>query len=181
MSASVPFRLLRTSVFAVVCLALGLGAHLFGGGTVSADVLAGGLVAAFAVAYPLSGRERSFGAVLSLLGGLQVAMHVGFSLAHAAAPVETPAHGHSGLVPGLGMLVAHLWATGLTALWLARGEALFWAVLRRLAVRLLAVFRPVAAWTPFLPARTAEPPALRSAVLRHVVSRRGPPVLVDFG
>lgn len=181
MSASVPFRLLRTSVFAVVCLALGLGAHLFGGGTVSADALAGGLVAAFAVAYPLSGRERAFGAILPLLGGSQVVMHVAFSLAHAASPVEAPGHGHSGLVPGLGMLVAHAWATGLTALWLARGEALVWAVLRRLAVRLLAVFRPVAAWTPFLPACTAEPPALRSAVLRHVVSRRGPPVLVDFG
>ncbi|WP_162794888.1 MFS transporter [Nonomuraea lactucae] len=175
-----PFRLLRTAVFAGVCLGLGWGAHVFAGGAVSPGAMAGALGAAFAVAYPLSGRERTFGAILPLLGGLQVAMHVAFSLAHAASPIEVMAHVHSGLVPGLGMLVAHAWATGLTALWLARGEALFWALLRRLAVRLLAL-RLLASWTPLLaPPGRVEPPVLRPAVLRYAVSRRGPPRAIEF-
>ncbi len=55
----------------------------------------------------------------------------------------------SGLVPGFGMLVAHGWAIGLTALWLARGEAVLWTLLRRLAVRLLAVLLPPWSETPF--------------------------------
>jgi hypothetical protein len=176
----VPFRLLRTTVFAVVCLGLGWGAHVFAGGTVSGGAMAGGLAAAFAVAYPLSARERTLGVILPLLGGLQVGMHLAFSLAHAASPAQLMAHVHSGLVPALGMMAAHAWATVLTALWLARGEALFWALLRRLAVRLL-VLRLPSFWTPFLaPCWTAEPPVLRSAVLRYAVSRRGPPALVEF-
>ncbi|GGO62554.1 MFS transporter [Nonomuraea cavernae] len=195
MSASLPFRLARTSAFAVVCLGLGVVAHTFGGGGVTPPAMAGALALAFAAAYPLSARERTMRSILPLLGALQAVMHVGFSLASSltfsvGSPVVAHAHAgplpgggmlveHGGLVPGVGMLVAHGWAIGLTALWLARGEALFWAVLRRLAVRLLAVLLPPVPWTPFLSPRTAEPPVLRSAVLRHVVSRRGPPVVVD--
>ncbi|MEV0593292.1 MFS transporter [Nonomuraea cavernae] len=205
MSASLPFRLARTSAFAVVCLGLSVVAHTFGGGGVTPPAMAGALALAFAAAYPLSGRERTLRSILPLLGALQAVMHVGFSLAFSVTGDGSPivahapagsvpgvgmlAHGglvpevgmlaHGGLVPGVGMLVAHGWAIGLTALWLARGEALFWAVLRRLAGRLLAVLLPPAPWTPFLSPRTAEPPVLRSAVLRHVVSRRGPPVVVD--
>ncbi|MEU8246271.1 MFS transporter [Nonomuraea sp. NPDC048916] len=176
MSASLPFRLARTSAFAVVCLGLGVAAHTFGGGDVAPPAMAGALGLGFAVAYPLSGRERTLRSILPVLGALQAVMHVVFSVTGDGSPVAV--HAHSGLVPGLGMLVAHGWAIGLTALWLARGEALFWALLRRLAIRLLAVFLPVP-WTPFLSPCTAEPPVLRSAVLRHVVSRRGPPVVVD--
>lgn len=177
--ASVPFRLVRAAVFAVVCVGLGWGAHAFGGGSVAPGMVAGALGAVFAAACPLSGRERTARAILPLLGGAQAVLHVVFSLAHAASPVEMPADAHAGLVPGLGMLVAHGWATLLTGLWLARGEALFWALLRRLAVRLLLVRLPVF-WTPFVMVRTARPVVLRGAVLRYAVSRRGPPMVVDL-
>ncbi|MBN6050442.1 MFS transporter, partial [Nonomuraea sp. RK-328] len=177
--ASVPFRFARAAVFAVVCVGLGWGAHAFGGGGVAPGVLAGALGGVFAAAYPLAGRERTSRVILPLLGGAQAVLHLVFSLAHEASPVAALAHAHPELVPGLGMLVAHGWATVLTGLWLARGEVLFWALLRRLAVRLLLVRLP-AFWTPFLPACTAQPPVLRPAVLRYAVSRRGPPMVVDL-
>ncbi|UBU13507.1 MFS transporter [Nonomuraea gerenzanensis] len=171
-----PFRLARTAVFAVVCLGLGVTAHVLGGGSVPVPAMVAALGLSFAAAYPLSGRERSFAAILPLLAGLQVILHLLFSLSHAASPHALAGHLHSGLVPDLGMLVAHGWAVGMTALWLARGEAALWALLRRLAVRLLVIRLPLLATTPFSTSLgTTEPPVLRSAVLRHVVSRRGPP------
>lgn len=178
MTAGLPFRLARTSAFAAVCLGLGVAAHAFGGGTVGAPAMGAALGLSFAAAFPLAGRERTVSAILPLLGGLQVVMHLLFSLAHAASPIAAIGHAHSGLVPGLGMLVAHGWAIGLTALWLARGEALLWGLLRRLAVRLLVVLLPVIR-APFPAPCTAEPPVFRSAVLRHVVSGRGPPMVVE--
>ncbi|WP_336209486.1 MFS transporter [Nonomuraea sp. LPB2021202275-12-8] len=184
MSASMPFRLLRTAVFAVVCLGLGMGAHFFGGGTVSGGAMVAAFGLAACAAFPLAGRERTVRAILPLLGGLQLAVHLLWSMSHAASPAQAIAHAvhpSGGLVPDLGMLVAHSWATALTALWLARGEAVLWGLLRRLPVRLLArlpaVLPPVPE-TPFFAVAGGEPPVLRSAVLRHVVSRRGPPMVV---
>jgi hypothetical protein len=172
---TLPLRLARTAVFAVVCLGLGVAAHVLGGGFVPVPAMAAALGLAFAAAYPLSGRERSFAVILPLLAGLQVILHLLFSLSHAASPHAPAGHLHAGLVPDLGMLVAHGWAVGMTALWLARGEAALWALLRRLAVRLLVIWLPLLT-TPFsTPLCTTEPPVLRSAVLRHVVSGRGPP------
>ncbi|SEN20429.1 hypothetical protein [Nonomuraea pusilla] len=197
-------RLVRTAVFAVVCLGLGVVAHGLGGGMswgagsgmgagtgsgmgmgsgmdaglVPLPALVAALALSFCAAFPLSGRERPLAVILPLLGGLQVVLHLLFSVSHAAMPQEVMGHVHSGLVPGLGMLVAHGWAIGLTALWLARGEAAFCGLLRRLAARLLAVLLPVPR-TPF-PGRprASEPRALRSVVLRHAVTGRGPPRVV---
>jgi hypothetical protein len=181
-SATLAFRLARTSAFAVVCLGLGVIVHLFGGGSLSTLGVAGGLGVAFAAALPLSARERSLGLILPLLAAVQAVMHVLFSLGHTLS-VEAAGHLHSasGLVPDLGMLVAHGWATGFTALWLARGEAALWALLRRLAAglcRVLAI-RSVPFWMPPVTVFSAEPHLLRSAVLRHAVSRRGPPRVVS--
>ncbi|MEV4224850.1 MFS transporter [Nonomuraea sp. NPDC049725] len=181
MSSSLPFRLIRTAVFAGVCLGLGVVAHVFGGGNVTGSALVAGFAAAFCLALPVAGRERGAYVIMPLLGTAQAVLHVLFSLAHAGSAAEAVAHvahaSSSGLVPGLGMLVAHGWATALTALWLARGEAALWGLLRRLVTRLLAVLLPVLD-TPFSAPRTVEPPVLRSAVLRHVVSLRGPPRVV---
>jgi hypothetical protein len=178
-----PFRLLRTVVFAMVCLGLGMGAHVFAGGTVSGDAMLVAFWLAACAAYPVAGRERSVHAILPLLGGLQLALHLLFSLSHAGSPGQAVAHAvhaSGGLVPELGMLVAHSWATVLTALWLARGEAVLWELLRRLAVRLLVVSLPPVPETPFFAGAVVEPPVLRSAVLRHVLSRRGPPMVVGI-
>ncbi|MEV5888133.1 MFS transporter [Nonomuraea fuscirosea] len=173
---ALPFRLARTAVFAVVCLGLGVAAHVLGGSSVPAPAMVVALGLAFGAAYPLAGRERSLTLILPLLAGLQALLHLLFSLSHTVSPEAPALHLHSGLVPGLGMLAAHGWAVGLTALWLARGEAALWALLRRLAVRLLVIVRLPLLVTPFSTSLgTPEPRVLRSAVLRHVVSRRGPP------
>ncbi|HEX8009259.1 MAG TPA: MFS transporter, partial [Trebonia sp.] len=65
-----PFRIARAAVFAVVCLGLSALAHVFGGGSVPVPGLIGGLGLAFAAAFPLSGRERTFGVILGLLAGV---------------------------------------------------------------------------------------------------------------
>ncbi|MGI5268088.1 MFS transporter [Nonomuraea sp. CA-218870] len=180
MPSSLPFRLLRAAAFAVVCLGLGMVAHVFAGGSVPGPAMVAGFCVAAAGAYASAGRERGPRAILALLGGLQLVLHLLFSLSHAGFAAEAAthaAHPSSGLVPGVGMLVAHGWAVALTALWLARGEAALWGLLRRLVVRLVAVLLPVPA-TPFLSAPHAEPPVLRSAILRHAVTGRGPPAVI---
>ncbi|MEV8637509.1 MFS transporter [Streptosporangium sp. NPDC051023] len=185
MPATLPFRLIRATAFAAVCLGLSVTAHVFTGGTVSARSAVLALALAFVAALCVSGRERTLAVILPLMAGLQAVLHVVFSLAHAASPAASSSaalgHVHSGLVPGLGMLVMHGWAIGLTSMWLARGEAVLWTLLRRLGVRLrhvLVVYVAPPAYTSFLTPRAIEPRALRSAVLRHAVSRRGPPVIV---
>ncbi|WKX73796.1 hypothetical protein [Streptomyces sp. XD-27] len=81
------------------------------------------------------------------------------------------------------MLTVHLLAALLCALWLWRGEAAFFQLLR--CVRALA-FTPLslamAAIRPWATAPSVPPPArytgdgrLRSALLGHALSRRGPP------
>ncbi|GGL50801.1 MFS transporter [Planomonospora parontospora] len=177
MPASLPFRLARAAVFTAVCLGLGVAAHLFAGGPVSAPGAVGGTALAFAAALAAAGRERSAAVILPLLAGLQAALHLLFSLTHAVPPAEAAGqHAHSGLLPGLGMLVMHGWAVGLTALWLARGEAALWALLRRLPVRLrLLLAHAVPDLTPFFAVPATEPAPPRPALLRHAVRRRGPP------
>ncbi|MEU4834281.1 MFS transporter [Streptosporangium sp. NPDC023615] len=178
--ADMTFRSARAAVFAVVCLGLSVTAHVVAGGPVSATSAVLALVLAFVVALAASGRERTVAVILPLLAGVQAALHVLFSLAHAPSHTDPMGHLHSGLLPDLGMLVAHGWAVGLTALWMARGEAALWATLRGFAVRLRRVLIVLVtpARVPLLTASTAGPGILRSAVLRHFVSRRGPPATV---
>jgi hypothetical protein len=176
--AALPFRVLRAAAFAVVCLGLGLGAHVLAQGMPDAESIGLGLAAGFAAAVPLSGRERTLGTILPLLAGVQVALHLIFAMGHAA-PVADAAggHGHGGLTPSLGMLAAHAWAAALTAIWLARGEAALWRLLRGLAVRLvrLLIAPPLPGYArPIVPRVDRERP-LREAPPRHVISRRGPP------
>ncbi|MEU8384896.1 MFS transporter [Streptosporangium sp. NPDC048865] len=180
MPATLPFRLARAAAFAAVCLGLSVLAHVLAGGSVSVPVAAAALAIAFVAALAASRRERTLAAILPLLAGTQAGLHVLFSLAHAASPAEMIGHVHSGLLPGLGMLVAHGWAVGLTALWLARGEAALWTLLRRLGARLGRVLVVVVtpSYTSLLTVDAIEPGVLRPAVLRHAVSRRGPPRIV---
>ncbi|MFI6737751.1 MFS transporter [Nonomuraea sp. NPDC050451] len=183
MTASLPFRLARAAVFAVVCVALGVLAHLFGGGSVAGPVMAGGLLLAFGAAAVASGRERPLAVILPLLAGLQVVLHVLFSLSHTPAVHAGLGHAHAGLAPSAGMLVAHAGATGLIALWLARGEAALWGLLHRLAARLcqvLLVVLPQPVHEPVAVVTAPEPGRLRSVVLAHSAPRRGPPFTQVF-
>ncbi|MFI0424640.1 MFS transporter [Spongiactinospora sp. 9N601] len=179
MSATSPLRLLRAAAFAAVSVVLGVGAHAFAGGAVSALSAFVALLFSFGPAHALAGRERPLGVILPTLAASQAGLHVLFSAAHAIEP-PAAAHGHAhsaAITIDLGMLVMHGWAVVLAAIWLARGEALLWALIRRFAVRLAPVLivspvpygRPIA----FIP---AEHPVPRYSLrLGHGMGRRGPP------
>ncbi|GII79951.1 hypothetical protein Sru01_49330 [Sphaerisporangium rufum] len=178
MTAALPLRLARATVFAVVCLGLSVAAHRLGGGSVSAPAAAGALLLAFGAATAASGRERPMTVIFPLLAAVQVVLHVLFSFDHAPMVHSVTGHMHmSGQAPGTGMLVAHAWVAGLSALWLARGEAALWGMLRRLAVRsrlvLLAYLQP--AHKPVVAVAAPEPDRLRSVLLATAAPRRGPP------
>ncbi|MFC4015287.1 MFS transporter [Nonomuraea purpurea] len=178
MPAGLTFRLIRATAFAVVCFGLGALAHLLGGGNVSAPTAATALAVSFVAAVPATGRERGTEAILTLLLGVQVVLHLLFSAAPSllAAPAVTGDHLHSGLVPNVGMLVTHGLATVMTALWLSRGESLLWALLRHLGVRLrlwMCVPHRTAYWA--VAVRGFETTPLLSALLEHSLSGRAPP------
>lgn len=136
--------------------------------------LAIGGAAVLALAFVLGGRERSAPTVHLALATTQIGLHELFGTSYGPAP-GTLHHGQ-GLSEGLGMLLAHTTATLVTGWWLARGEAALWAVLRRLFVRLQLwsppVIHPLVRLAP-LPRTIAS---LRRSALRHIVSRRGPPL-----
>ncbi|GAA4199582.1 MFS transporter [Microbispora amethystogenes] len=182
MRATLPFRAVRAAAFAAVSVALGVGAHAVGGGSVSAPAVLVALLIAFLPAHALARRERSLAVILPALAASQAALHLLFSFAHTLEPVAAGSamsggHVHSGLVPGLGMLIMHGWAVALTAAWLARGEALLWALLRRLAVRLRIVLAvsPDPAYGAVVVPVIERRVVARSVVLAHSVGRRGPP------
>ncbi|GIH23955.1 hypothetical protein Aph01nite_22650 [Acrocarpospora phusangensis] len=179
MSATMFLRAVRAAAFAVVSVVLGLGAHVFAGGAVSARTLLVAMAGSFLLAFAVAGRERSRGVIFLALAASQAALHVLFSVAHTVEPLAAAhsGHVHSGLVPGLGMLVTHAWAAGMTALWLSRGEALVWALLRRLEsrLRLIVVAAVDPAYVSFVLPLVESAPTPRSAMLGHQVGRRGPP------
>ncbi|MEV6151840.1 MFS transporter [Nonomuraea sp. NPDC052129] len=173
-----PLRLARSALFAAVCVTLAALAHWFADGTLPGPghlALGAGLVTAGAAA--LAGREREPVLIAVLLGSAQVLLHGLFSWHDAPAPMP-PGHGPA---TDLGMVLCHLTAALVTGWWVARGETALWAVLRRLAVRLLQVLAPCSTFP-----RTAPAPAYRSpggpyeSVLRHAVVRRGPPLPAAF-
>ncbi|MGW4638908.1 MFS transporter [Sphaerisporangium sp. NPDC004334] len=158
---------------------LGIGAHRFAGGSVSGLAMLAAWGTCFLPAWFLAGRERTQAVIMPALAVTQAALHLLFSFAHTVEPIVFHDHGHAhmGLMPGLGMLLMHGWAVALTSLWLARGEAALWGLLRRLAVRMLAM---VAAPAIAVHGPDAVPPVerhivVRSILLGHEISRRGPP------
>ncbi|MFD8420306.1 hypothetical protein [Streptomyces sp. NPDC059466] len=186
MSASPEVRSLRAAVFAVLCVLLAAGGHGLASGEAPplwADGAA--FLAVFAAGCLLSGRERS---LLGIGGGMlatQAGLHVAFEAARPRMTMHMHgmpmAHSHA-MTPHA--TAAHVAAALLATWWLRRGEAAFWCLLRR-AVTLVP---GLAAWWrvrtgrpagPFRPAavcpNAAAPGPLRQALLRHAVSRRGPP------
>ena len=177
MNATIPFRLLRAATFSVVCTGLGVIAHLFGGGTVTASALAVGMVAVFAAATVLAGRERAPAVIVTALVTTQVTVHLVLTFVPQYAHVASGQHFHSGLVPGMGMLVVHAWAAGLTGLWLSRGETALWALIRRAGARFVRVLTLMPSVLP--PRRRPMVPAALVATVRpvfpHTLTQRGPP------
>jgi hypothetical protein len=180
MRAFLPLRLMRAATFSAVCLALAVLGHVAAGGSWPRPwVVAAAGAAVMATAALLAGRERSAVTISAGLATLQLSLHEVLALGGAAG--VPPPHPHvRGLGESLGMLVAHLTATLITGWWLARGESALWALLRSVGRRLAAVFpllrAPAAVVTPPSPAYAPVTPVPACAVLRHSVSRRGPPL-----
>jgi hypothetical protein len=173
---------MRAAVFSAVCVTLAALGHVAAGGPGPepwAPVAGASAVAVLAVS--LAGRERSATTVIAVLTGAQLGLHELFALSGGPAAPSLSGHLHDrGLGESLGMLLAHLTATLITGWWLARGETALWALLRTAAHHLGAAFRllPAAASLPAAPpaALPALPPVPVRGLLRHTVSRRGPPL-----
>lgn len=155
-----------------------VGHQAAGGNGPTLWALGAGMAGVFGGAYALAGRERSHGVIAGVLVVVQALLHELFTEGQTARVLIDPDHGHGGLGVSLGMVLAHLTASLITAWWLARGEAALWAVLRRLGVGAWRVLKAPA--PPSLPrqARVRATAVLPSSVrpLRHAVIRRGPPL-----
>ncbi|MFI0422803.1 MFS transporter [Spongiactinospora sp. 9N601] len=206
MGARLPLRCTRAAAFSAVCVILAaLGHRLAGGAAPVPWTMAAGGGGALLAALALAGRERSATTISLVLMGLQLGLHELFSVASGAASSLTP-HGYIGLPsplpaegphphvqpPGgtsLGMLIAHLTASLITGLWLARGEAVLWSVLRHLGAATrragAAAFARLLGAPPYtgrrplvlpLPAREPRAALGRGTPLHGTVARRGPPL-----
>ncbi len=177
MRARLPLRLARTAAFSAVCVTLAAFAHVLGGGAAPAPPAAAlGLAGVALLGLALCGRERSAGTITMMLLAAQLGLHELFA-GEGGAYVLVHAHARGGLAVNAGMLLTHSTATVITGLWLSRGEAALWSLLRRLGRRLLVLLVPAA-----VPAsRPAAPVVLTRVVplqpgVRHSVARRGPPL-----
>lgn len=184
-------RLGRAAVFAAVCTALALAGHLTASGaTVTPWTVGAGCVAMTALALLLAGHERSLPTILGGLFGGQFILHVLFVAGQASAPgAAHPGHGGQSVsaVPadhgGAWMTAAHYTAALVAAWWLRRGERAVWRLAREVTALALAPARALLATAPVLPRGLVHVPPAGSTVarpvgrmLRHAVSRRGPPV-----
>ncbi|MET1152739.1 hypothetical protein [Arthrobacter sp.] len=190
----------RSAVVAAAVLCLAVAAHTAAGGTLPhpAVVLALAMLTWLPVMI-LAGRRLAPATILAVLAGGQLALHQAFELfgtvhctpsgvaehaahaehaGHAAVALDcVAASAHTGNSPG--MLAAHLLATALTALMLARGEAALWALAAwlRPLVQLPAV--PTAPVAASLPLADQGPLPLHTAYLVILLPQRGPPVPVN--
>lgn len=181
MRARLPLRLTRTAAFSAVCVTLAALGHLAAGGSGPEPwAVAAGGATVMAVVAALAGRERSATTIGVTLSGLQLFLHELFAFDDPSG-ISLAIHAHGGrLGENLGMIIAHLTATLITGWWLSRGEAALWALLRATGQRLGAALRLLPLPSIPTPPRTA-PPAVAPApavgrLLRHTVSRRGPPL-----
>ena len=164
----------RGSLLAVTSATLSVTAHFLADGELTdpaLTVLLAGLIGWVATA--LAGKARGPVSTLALLGSGQVVMHL--VLVTLAGHDMYGMPGHAG---GLTMLTAHAIATLLTALLLAKADAMLLAILsalRAILPWLLPALPVPAAATVAMPARTDAPPHLVGIDLRRINGRRGPP------
>lgn len=160
---------LRVPVFTALTVTLAVTAHVVGGGTLPDPWRL--LFATVAVAttwWPLAAGELPWWIVTTGVAAVQVGVHVAL-----LDPASSGSHDH---VSSPGMLGAHAAAAVLVAAWLARGEALVWAAVRRVLPRLSPA--PVAVAVGVRPTCPAVDPAapVRWLLDRAGAPRRGPPL-----
>lgn len=170
-----PHRLARAGASAAAAVALGLTGHLVAGGE---PTLTGTGLAFLAVLVPswlLAGRERGW----TLIAGVQVAAQqvIHPLLVLASSTPESDALPHDL------MFFLHVLGAFAMAVWLRFGERRTWAAARRLARRLMLwivrlLGRPKAPTGAVAPCPVAYVPLAVPVLLRHAVSRRGPPLPV---
>lgn len=174
------FRLARAVVFAAVCVMLGIVGHVLASrASVSFTAVVWGFAGITVVAVVLAGRERSLATILTGLLGGQFALHALFAAAeHGQSPHGPVSAGtvHGGYI----MTLAHVVAALVSAWWLRRGEHAIWVLARKIAAagrRLRVLLVPPVLIEPSarLPVPVSAMLGRRVQVLRHVVSRRGPP------
>jgi hypothetical protein len=177
---------LRASIFALVCVLLGAAGHAAASGALPPLLgLVTGLPLIALLTCALVGRQRSRTVIVAALTGAQLGLHALFDYA-AAIPTLAGHHAHGStgsITPAVA--AAHIAAGLLAGWWLRRGEAALWAHCATIAaaaapllgsLRRVASAEPLALPGPALLPLFRAPTALHSALLRHSVRRRGPPL-----
>jgi hypothetical protein len=157
-----PVRLIRSLAAAVVCVAAAAIGHRSAGGPLPATAVLAVLAGASAITWLLAARRVTPGQLVGLLALCQVGVHLGASTGE--------------MTMGAGMVAAHVLATAVSALVLARGEAFVWHLAERLGLR-LAPLRLATKALPTTrgPVMTAAPRSLQDVRLAHSRVLRGPP------
>lgn len=157
-------RVVRAASVSLWATLMAVGAHVAGSGEAPALVAVVPVaVTGGALAWWAAGQRIGFGTAMALLAAPQLAIHL----------LSGYAHGHQ-VMPSPAMATAHVAGLVLVAAGIAVAERLWWAWWRQVSFVLGLVrhaARPVA--VP-VPGRATEP-VFGTAVLKHVVVRRGPP------
>lgn len=170
-----PARRLRGGAVGLLTGALATGAHIGADGRIPDLGVVVLLIALLSwVAYAFAGRERGPLAILGLVGGGQLAMHA--SLTYLAW--ESHAEHTGGQANTAQMTAGHLAATLVVVAVLTGAERMLFVLWKLIASVLPRKLAPQPATSPL---RIRVPLAMEhpatEALLRDVLSRRGPPVV----
>ena len=182
MITSAPLRLPRTLVLAAGATAIGAVSHRWSGGTLDAAEAVYALPVLAALAWPLTGRERGWLAILGVQLGAQQAAHVIFGLRATGGGADAGPHDPARPVDA--WFYAHVAAAVVVATWLRYAERRTWAAARRATAalttywrRLLVLFeRPGAGHPEPTPVQLDAVTLRPFPPLHHCVIRRGPPL-----
>ena len=182
-------RLARAASFGVATLTLAAGGHVAaGGGLPSMTILAILAVPVTMAAMALAGRRCGPVLLLASMAGAQVLLHETLKALTAQAPGDMASQISAGSASAMGghamahadgwsatMTAAHVVATVVTALLLARGEQALWQLVSRLLPALPGDPTPVGSRPHRAPALVSVP-ALVPSVVCGGPGLRGPPL-----
>lgn len=161
-AAGRPARAARSVAAALACVTASAVGHLCAGGQLSAAAVLAVFAGGAAITWLLSARRVTAGQITGLLVLCQAGVHLGGS--DAAMTMDAT------------MLLAHVAATAVSAVTLARGERFVWHLAERLGLRLAPLLR-ASALVPSVrvPVPVLAPRSHDGVLLAHSRSLRGPP------